>query len=129
MIVSYSGLRRVSVEHGHPVQRLLHSADARLVATAHVVASRARAVPRGVRAELTLDHLRAQWPQIADVALAFMILGGVIAVPAACAFALLTGLMPASAPLRMATPQLFGLAVLWFVGAIIGAHFQPRRAS
>jgi hypothetical protein len=29
----------------------------------------------------------------------------------------------------MATPQLFGLAVLWFVGAIIGAHFQPRRAS
>jgi hypothetical protein len=69
------------------------------------------------------------WPRVADVALACMILGGVIAVPAACAFALLSGLMPASAPLRVATPQLFGLAVLWFFGAIIGAHFQPRRTS
>ncbi|HEV2235930.1 MAG TPA: hypothetical protein VGR57_04630 [Ktedonobacterales bacterium] len=119
----------MSTEHGHPVQRLLQSADARLLATAHTLAALALAAPRGMRAELDREHLRALWPRVADGALAFMILGGVIAVPAACAFALLTGLLPASAPLRMATPQLFGLAVLWFLGAIIGAHFQPRRAS
>jgi hypothetical protein len=108
---------------------LLHSADARLQAVAHTLSTLALAAVRGMRVELNRDHLRALWLRVADTALAFTILGGVVAVPAACGFALLTGLMPASAPLRMVTPQLFGLAVLWFLAAIIGAHFQPRRTS
>jgi hypothetical protein len=129
MVVSYSGIRRVSAEHGHPVHRLLHGADVRLLAVAHTISALAVTALPGAYAGDGHDHLRALWARVADRALSFTILGGVVAVPAACVFALLTGLLPASAPLRMATPQLFGVAVLWFFGAIIGAHFQPRRVS
>ncbi len=127
--MSFSGIRRVSVEHGHPVQRVLQIVDVQYQALIHATHAARMAVLRTVHVETLSEHLRATWPSVISIALACTILGGVLAVPMACVFALLTGLMHASAPLRSATPQVFGLAVLWFLGAIIGAHFQPRRAS
>jgi hypothetical protein len=127
--VSSSGIRRVPADHGHPVHRLLHIADARYQAISHTTYAALSAALRSAAVDAQLEHLRASWPRVANAALACTILGGVVAVPVACAFALVTGLLHASAPIRSATPQIFGIAVLWFLGAIIAAHFQPRRAS
>jgi hypothetical protein len=127
--VSSSGIRRVAAEHGHSVHRWLNGADARYQAVAQKTQVAAIAAVRAVHAGALSARLRASWPAITDTVLAFTILGGVMAVPVACAFALITGLLHASASLRTATPQIFGIAVLWFLGAIIAAHFQPRRAS
>lgn len=127
--MSFSGIRRVSVEHGHPVQRVLQIADVPYQAITHATHTAMMAALRAVHVETLSEHLHATWPSVLSIALACTILGGVLAVPMACVFALLTGLMHAGAPLRTATPQVFGLAVLWFLGAIIGAHFQPRHAS
>jgi hypothetical protein len=122
-------MRRVSAEQGRSIQRLLQVADLRYQAISTSTHAAATAALRGAHVEAVGESLRAVWPRVVSVALACTILGGVLAVPAACLFALLTGLTHASAPLRTVTPQVFGLAVLWFMGAIIGAHFQPRRAD
>jgi hypothetical protein len=122
-------MRRVSAEQGHPIQRLLQVADTRYQAISQTTHAATTAALRVVHVKSFGESLRIARPQIVSVTLACTILGGVLAVPAACLFALLTGLMHAGAPLRTATPQVFGLAVLWFMGAIISAHFQPRRAG
>ena len=127
--MSYSSMRREWAEQGHPLQRVLQVADVQYQAISHTTHAATTAALRATHVETLGESLRGAWPQVVSVALACAILGGVLAVPAACLFALLTALMHASAPLRMATPQVFGLAVLWFLGAIIGAHFQPRRAA
>jgi hypothetical protein len=108
---------------------LLQIADMRYQAISHMTQAATTAALRATHVVTLGDQLRAVWQSIVSIALACTILGGVLAVPAACVFALLTGLMHAGAPLRVVTPQVFGLAVLWFLGAIISAHFQPRRAS
>ena len=127
--MSYSSMRRVSAEQAHTIQRLLQVADLRYQAISQTTHAATTAALRVTHVEALGESLHAVWPQVVSVALACMILGGVLAVPAACLFALLTGLTHAGEPLRTVSPQVFGLAVLWFIGAIIGAHFQPRRAD
>jgi hypothetical protein len=67
------------------------------------------------------------WQRTVDVAFDVVILGGIVAPPAAGIVAMMSMLLPATAPLRHLTGWVFVCSGSWFVVALLGAHLRMRR--
>lgn len=89
--------------------------------------SPARAWVQSAREDALLLDVRQLGHRFLDALLTGVILGGVLAVPVASVLAVLGVVLPVPAPLRDTGAQLFGIAALWFVGAVLCAHVVPKR--
>jgi hypothetical protein len=55
------------------------------------------------------------------------IMGGVFSIPVAAITALVGFLQPAHAPLHVVGGRLLGIAIVWFLLALLGAHLQASH--
>lgn len=65
-----------------------------------------------------------------DAALDATIVGGVLAMPVGGLAPIVSPALPSGGPFHHSDGLIYGIAVLWFVSALIGAHLrQPRRKN